>query len=278
MKKTTRALKAQETLAIIRDGYYICNGERIDVSDDIQRSVDCSCLYREDEFDDVLSNAAAKIAKLNFVTNIQIENTTVLEGAADLLQSGNKVGCLNFASAKNPGGGFLNGAVAQEESLAVSSSLYASQMKHFELYEYNRSRHTYLYSDHMIYSPDVVVFRDNYGELLTKPYHLSIITSPATNIGAIKVNKPAEMTEVESTMSRRMDKMLALFLHHDIRYLLLGAWGCGVFQNKAEDIARLFATYLKPGRKYGHCFEQVLFAIYDRSKEQDKVTAFRATI
>src|SRR5437870_13367346 len=33
--------------------------------------------------------------------------STVLEGAEELVKSGEKIGCLNFASAKNPGGGIL---------------------------------------------------------------------------------------------------------------------------------------------------------------------------
>ncbi|SEM74701.1 hypothetical protein SAMN04488505_10633 [Chitinophaga rupis] len=47
MKKTTRAEKAQETLAIIDRGFYQVNGEKIDVKDDITYSVSNSLLYRQ---------------------------------------------------------------------------------------------------------------------------------------------------------------------------------------------------------------------------------------
>jgi len=43
-------------------------------------------------------------------------------------QGCDKTLCLNFASAKNAGGGFLGGSQAQEESLARSSALYATLM------------------------------------------------------------------------------------------------------------------------------------------------------
>ena len=43
-----------------------------------------------------------------------------------LAEAGHNVAALNFASAKNPGGGFRKGAQAQEECLARCSALYSS--------------------------------------------------------------------------------------------------------------------------------------------------------
>ena len=274
MKKSTRAAKAQETLTIIDAGYYLCDGEKINVKEDVRRSIDNSVLHRGGEFGSVMEVVEQMLGELKLATKLTVENMTVLEGAARMAKSAGQIGCLNFASAKNPGGGFLNGALAQEESLAVSSSLYGTQMKNHEFYSSHQSQKTYLYSDNMIYSPDVVVFRDDDGELLQQPYKLSIITSPATNIGAIRTNKPEEMQYVEETMLCRMDKVLGLFVYYGIKRLLLGAWGCGVFQNEPEDIAKWFAYYLKEGGKYHGCFEEVVFAVYDRSKGQENIAAF----
>ena len=275
MKQATRIIKARETLDIIENGRYTANGHEVDVRQDIDHAMATADLYTEDGFEEVMKSADQKIALLKVNTKIIVENTSVLDGASRLVQACERVGCLNFASAKNPGGGFLNGAIAQEESLAMSSILYGTQMKHHKMYDYNRGRHTYLYSDYMIYSPDVVVFRDNDGELLTQPYKLSIITSPAVNVGAILNNRPEEMEHLESTMLRRMDKVLALFVAHDIKHLLLGAWGCGVFRNNPADIARWFAHYLTNDGKYASCFDTVFFAVYDRSKNEENINAFR---
>ncbi len=274
MKKTTRAEKAQETLAIIEHGFYLANDERIDVKAPISYSTSNSRLYHPEDFEALQQELNAKIAALKHNTHIKVINSTVLEAAAEITQQEEQVGCLNFASAKNPGGGFLGGALAQEESLAVSSALYATLTKHFEMYEYNRSRPTLLYSDHMIWSPRTVVFRNDDGHLLADPYTMSFITSPAVNVGAIKQNRPEEMAHTEETMLRRMDRMLGLFVQHNIQHLLLGAWGCGVFRNDPKDIARYFASYLLPGGKYGQCFKSVVFAVLDKSKDGNNITAF----
>ncbi|KAA2240350.1 TIGR02452 family protein [Chitinophaga agrisoli] len=274
MKKTTRAEKAQETLAIIEHGFYLANDERIDVKAPIADSINNSRLYHPEDFETLQRDVNAKAARLTYNTDLKIVNSTVLEAAAALTQQDEQVGCLNFASAKNPGGGFLGGAVAQEESLAMSSALYGTLTKHFEMYEYNRRKPTLLYSDHMIWSPRTVVFRNDDGHLLSEPYTISFITSPAINVGAIKQNRPEEMAYAEETMLRRMDRMLALFVHHDVKHILLGAWGCGVFRNDPKDIARYFASYLLPGGKYAQCFKSVVFAVLDRSKDGNNITAF----
>lgn len=277
MKRTTRADKAQETLSIIEQGFYETVQGKVTLSEEIRTAVANTGLYREDAFDTIFADATAKRALLNYRTQIEVHNTTVLKAAVAMTSSGAKVGCLNFASAKNPGGGFLGGAMAQEESLALSSALYPTLMKHFEMYEYNRSRKTFLYADHMIFSPEVPVFRDDEGELIEQPFALSFITSPAVNIGAMKQNNTGELIHAEETMLRRMDKVLALFVHHNIKHVLLGAWGCGVFQNNPEDIASWFASFLKKEGKYGTCFEKIVFAVYDRSKNGDNIAAFERT-
>lgn len=46
---------------------------------------------------------------------------------------------------------------------------------------FHREPYDPLYTDYVIYSPDVPVFRSDDGDLLDEPYNVSIITSPAVN-------------------------------------------------------------------------------------------------
>jgi uncharacterized protein (TIGR02452 family) len=275
MKKSTRAEKAQETLQIIEQGYYRVNQEVVNIKASIALTDAESILYRPEDFDTLMPVIAQKAAAATASTKIEVINTTVLDAAAAMRHLDGKKGCLNFASAKNPGGGFLGGAVAQEESLAMSSVLYGTLSKHFEMYEYNRARPTLLYSDHMIWSPDCAVMRDDNGALLAAPYPVSFITSPAVNLGAIMNNRPHERSQTEDVMMRRMDRVLGVFLHHDIRHLLLGAWGCGVFRNDPKDIARYFGSWLLNDGKYSHCFDSITFAVLDKNATGPNITAFR---
>lgn len=275
MKKTTRAEKAQETLQIIEQGYYRVKDEVVNIKSSIATMLEESKLYTPDDFSSFMPAVAEKAALANEVTSFEVINTTVLDAATTMIRQNKKIGCLNFASAKNPGGGFLGGAVAQEESLAMSSALYASLSKHFGMYEYNRARPTLLYSDHMIWSPDVAVFRNDNGELLPDPYPVSFITSPAVNIGAIMNNRPHEKAQAGEVMLRRMDRVLGVFVQHNIRHLLLGAWGCGVFRNDPKDIARYFGSYLLGDGKYSKCFKSVVFAVLDKSAATPNLKAFQ---
>ena len=116
-------------------------------------------------------------------------------------QGFNKVLCLNFASAKNPGGGFLNGSQAQEESLARATGLYPCISQMTQLYEKNRYYGSCLYLNDMIYSPQVPVIRDDNDELLNKIFLISILTAPAVNAGAVRKNaKKQEINKIETKL------------------------------------------------------------------------------
>ena len=59
-----------------------------------------------------------------------------------------------------------------------------------------------------------------------------------------------------------------------VRLLLLGAWGCGVFRNDPAQVADGFAEALAGA--HAGAFRRVVFAVYDRAKGQPALRAFRA--
>jgi len=86
----------------------------------------------------------------------------------------------------------------------------------------------------MIYSPRCPVVRDDSGRWLSSPYVVDFITSAAPNAGAIMRNEPHNRARIAPTMYERVGKVLALAAHRQGDGLMLGAWGCGVFDN-ADD-------------------------------------------
>lgn len=171
---------------------------------------------------------------------------------------------MNFANAHNPGGGFKLGANAQEEALCRCSTLYASitSKEASKMYLYNNTHLSTVESDYMLYSPNVCVFRDEQCELLEEPFMASVITLPAPNrFGAAMF---VANRDIEETMTRRIRIMLRIAAKNGHKNLVLGAWGCGAFGNKPEDVSNYFKKVLID-EEYGRCFDEVCFAIYGRT-------------
>jgi len=166
-----------------------------------------------------------------------------------------RIAALNFASAKNPGGGFLRGTKAQEESIARASTLYAG-IKGSPYYEAN-TFHPGLYTDGIIWSPEVWVFRDDHGFLLDEPYSGAFITSPAVNHNSLR---SGDLSQVQAVMVRRGRRILEVASHYMVDTLILGAWGCGVFGNDPSFVAQMFANHLNGD--FNGVFGKVVFPIY----------------
>lgn len=273
-----RANKAQETLDILEKGCYNVSGKEIQLKNKIGKSVEDAILYTPDFFEKIGADVDRLLHERKYQTVIEVKNCTSMEAAEEFVKTVGKTACLNFASAKNPGGGFLGGSQAQEESLTRASALYLTLMKYFtEMYEYNRSQHTFLYSDYMIYSPDVVFFKDDNDILLEHPYEIDILTSPAVNVGAMMQHKRFdELEKSEQVMMDRLDKILSVFVMQGAEKLILGAWGCGVFRNDPKNIVRYFAYFLTGDGKYAGAFKNIVFAVFDRSKTQENIRAFKS--
>ncbi len=270
MKRMSRAELAQETLQIIETGFYRNNlGETVSIKEQTESAVKNSRLFRSEDFPDGFS-----LSQTTSGTKFEVTDETTLEAAKRVCQQDENANpfVLNFASAKNPGGGFLGGAQAQEESLARSSALYPCLMANFEMYQHNRKRNTCFYSDYMIYSPLVPVFRNDDGSLVTKPYLVSFLTSPAVNAGVVKQRETEKLDLIELVTKERARKLLWIANQNEHKILILGAWGCGVFQNEPQMIARVFADLLK--NEFANCFETVIMAIYDTTSTKRVYNAF----
>lgn len=196
-------------------------------------------------------------------TKISVVNQGSLETAKEMVDRGLLPAILNFASAKNPGGGFMNGARAQEESLARVSGLYSCIVGN-EMYRHHARNGSALYSHYVIYSPRVPVFKDSQGRYLEEPWMVDIITSPSPNAGAYRRN-PAGGGSPDEAVQRvyraRAEKVLATAASMEADSLVLGAWGCGVFGCDPDMAADAFHGLLTG--KFRGVFQEVVFAILE---------------
>jgi uncharacterized protein (TIGR02452 family) len=268
--RNIRAELAQETVRIAQAGTYQISGTAVNIADAIAHTNKNSLLILQTQAEQLERDFTPKTGD----TAVELRSESTLSAILRLGRQSKKVGVLNFASAKNPGGGFLNGALAQEESLAASSALYLSQLECPVYYETNRACRSMMYTDCAIWSPDTVFFRDDRGALLNTPVTASVLTLPAVNYGQVLTHGENTVT-AKATMKRRMKIALAIFADQDCDTLILGAYGCGVFRNDPGDVAKWWSELLT---EYGGHYKTVIFSILDHSPKLDVFTAFERMI
>lgn len=261
---------AEETVRVVEQGEYVAaSGRTVSLREEVAHAVEGTVLYPPGSVKRVElppgPGGAPRIEVTSEKTGQAARRLVEEEGVA-------RVVALNFASAKNPGGGFLGGARAQEEDLARCSALYACLLTQPEYYERNREEHSPLYTDHLIYSPDVPFFRDERLALLERPFLVSVITSPAPNAGAARRGAPELQARLRGVLRARALQVLRVAAHQGHRALVLGAWGCGVFRNEPHEVAEAFSLALStlPG-----AFERVVFAVWEPGGDGPNLRAFR---
>jgi uncharacterized protein (TIGR02452 family) len=199
-------------------------------------------------------------------TRVQVTNETTLGAAFRVVERGMRPLALNFANGVHPGGGFLGGARAQEEVLCRSSALWHTLIGD-PMYEDHRKRHQWDATDWAIYSPDVPVFRRDDGMELKHPWLLSFITCAAPYAPAIGQPQAGDL------LQRRIHRVLAIARAYGYSVLVLGAWGCGAFENDPQRTANDFRQALEGD--YSGTFSEIVFAITDWSPESRFLGPFR---
>ncbi|MCL1808581.1 MAG: TIGR02452 family protein [Clostridiales bacterium] len=199
---------AEETLKIQQQGYYETNGSRVEFAEMQKASEKNSFLIVPKEGERLVQET--KPPEKGPLAPITVVNQSTVQAILDMSRGGERPAALNFASAKNPGGGFLSGAMAQQEALAAASGLYNTQLLHKAYYVANRACGTMMYTNHAIFSPSVVFFRDGNFELVSAIATASVLTLPAVNLGQV-ISKGEHVETAKSVMKSRMRLCLAIF-------------------------------------------------------------------
>lgn len=181
---------------------------------------------------------------------VEFKAMGTISGAYEINFRGGRVGVLNFADALEPGGLVLQGEVTQEECLCRCSNLYECLIQDFcmkDYYIYNETAPMHVYSDRVIYSRDVLVFKDDIDySRYNEPFYCDVITCPSPS------------TQVkEEILYNRILGILNTARYNEVQNIVLGAWGCGAFGQDATVVGRCFAKALT---RYNF-FEQVIFAV-----------------
>ncbi|KAH9927771.1 uncharacterized protein B0H18DRAFT_1118300 [Fomitopsis serialis] len=254
---------AEETLDAIEEGSYTLKRTKHDLRTSVALAKKKTQYYAPDSLLSGWSATPSPRPGWSADTGISVLEVSTLEGArllSAVQQAGqvgappSRVGILNFASATKPGGGFRNGAQAQEESIARSSTLYPTLTTSLSQTFYSvheRDRKDGFYTHAMIYSPGVIVFRDDDGGWV-EPLDVDVLTSAAGKI--------------ETVMRERMARILYLFEKQGVKSLVLGSFGTGVFRNNVGLVANVWADLLvEPGARFKTTFDHVVFAILGRA-------------
>lgn len=201
---------------------------------------------------------------------------------------GKKTAVLNFASATRPGGGVLKGSRAQEESLCRCSTLYPTLDRKWlydKYYTVNRNRGDARYSDACIYSPGVIICKtddDIPVRMEEKDWReVDVISCAAPNLRAKPSNiynpdagKPLSLTDQElfNLHVKRARHIFRVAAANQVDILVLGAFGCGAFQNDPRVVARAYRQVTEEFRDF---FDLIAFAVYCTPKDRKNYEAFK---
>ena len=207
------------------------------------------------------------------------------EAARPYAEQGLKIAVLNFASSTNPGGGVTSGASAQEECLCHVSTLYPclKDESMWDLfYAPHRKARNPLHNDDIIYTKDVIVFKDDDYQPLPKPFTVDVITCAAPTLREQSSNrynpsdgdKAPDITpeDLLALHEKRGRQILSAAVANGAQVIILGAFGCGAFKNDPAVVAQAYANILP---EYLHYFRTIEFAVYCRPHSPQNFDAFK---
>lgn len=237
----------------------------------------------------VSNSLPATFSEHDLLQRLVILNADSLDAGSSCSGFGYNTCVLNMGNPLHRGGGFVTGAAAQEESLFRRSNLYyrladikdAKALEGFtvkgsesaainQLRTASRASGPFMSYDDTIYTPQVIVSRhseaDGYG-WLSKPMALDVLTACALDRKQQR-DLPYSPLE-ESQMGDIIESVLLRAVTEGKDCIILGAFGCGAFNNPPLQVATIFRKKLID-EGFARFFRLVVFAIIEDGNSAGK--------
>ena len=260
--KELRTKEFRNTVEIVNQGHYVAeSGVEYTFPND-------SDMMRHTVFYDHEIPMVEK-AECGEQTIVEVKNIDCLYAGVELKEQGYNPAVLNMASRRNPGGGVVTGAGAQEETLFRRTNLFRSLYQfapYAEQYGIKRSHHQYPLDRNFggVYTPDAIYFRESEQKgyaLLDKPVCLSFITVAGMNRPDLTLDGMIADYHVEP-IKNKVRTIFRMGLVHGHDSLVLGALGCGAFRNPPRHVAHLFHEVMDEP-EFKNKYRRIVFAILD---------------
>ncbi len=264
-----------QSQAIVEKGSYVTpSGREIELGSWIEATLRGTKLYTPASLIHLMREEGPR----GYGPEVQVFDTTTAQAAKNLVVDlgVEKPALLCFADRETPGGPFLKGGRSQEATLCRCSALFPALKSQKSYYHEHRQEKSRLGTDHIIYAPDVVFFKETpHGPLLEAPFRVSVMCATAPKMGPLR-RKDSDLRKLfRSSYERRWGAILAVAEAEGHRHLLLGDWGCDVFENQPQDCAETLAPWLSSERFRGS-FQQIVIAISsDTAKGKSNLEVFR---
>lgn len=197
---------------------------------------------------------------------IEIINEDSFNLAIKYVIDGHKPLVLNMASDYKPGGGVASGKTAQEEELFRRSNAHLTHPNEWYPLNVNET----------IYSPQVTIIKDSRDKKYKyiDEIDIALISCAAIRKPALIDNKYTDNDY--NIMYNKIESIFKIAIIHGHDSLVLGALGCGVFNNPPEEIANMFSILIN---KYGKHFTKIGFAILVvKDKDTENLNVFKKNI
>lgn len=227
-----------------------------------------------------------------FETKITVSKKRSYQAAMDLkAENPNiRIAVMNFANAFHAGGGVTKGSSAQEECLCRTSTLYPCIYRRTlrdTFYKHHKDLNDPKATDSLVYTPGIKIIKtdEDFPERLPKDkwIDVDVITIAApdlrtkSNIHAAIVGGGTHMNDAElfGYHVKRAIHMLTCAASMGAEALVLGAFGCGAFENNPEVVARAYKVALQ---EFPNVFKQIEFAVYCSPKDSKNYDIFKKVL